>query len=413
MEISTIHKAEVIICGAGIVGMSMALALFKKGMKPVLIAPRYVAQANLGEAYHPRIYAISLASQKLLEELGIWSWLPSQRLTAVDKMQIQGDRAGFIELSAKQGELSELAWIVESGEIEAALQKALAFYGVQWVDGKVVDSQRVADDIADVQQCSSNMTYKQQLVTDTGDIWHASLVIAADGASSVIRQKAGIWHQSKSYESEGLVAQFTVEKPHHNTAYQWFTEEGVLAFLPLNDTADGHQVSMVWSAPNAIAQELKQLSKAELADVLRKRVGELSQDVLGKLTLRSPMYGFALTLEKSGMVAPNVALIGDAAHRVHPLAGQGLNLGLADVLSLSTILSNKESFRGIGDLRVLERYQRERSVAIAHMRWVTDGLHALFSSNLEPVKAVRNLGMDMVAKLPFIKEFLIKKASGV
>lgn len=403
MEKAPIHKAEVIVCGAGIVGMTMVLALLKKGIKPVLIAPKYVAQANLGEAYHPRIYAISLASQQLLNELGIWSWLPNQRLVAVDKMQIQGDHAGFIELSAEQGELSELAWIVESGEIESALQKALAFYGVQWIDDKVVDSLRGNAEEQSV----------QQIVLASGDMWQAPLVIAADGASSTIRQKAGIWHQAKSYESKGLVAQLTVEKPHHNTAFQWFTDEGVLAFLPLPDTQDGHQVSMVWSAPNIIAKELEQLSFAELSEALRKRIGHLSQDVLGKLTLRSPMYGFALTVEKSGLVAPNVALIGDAAHRVHPLAGQGLNLGLADVASLSTILAAKEPFRSMGDLRVLERYQRDRSVPVASMRWVTDGLHTLFSSELEPVKAIRNLGMDVVAKLPFIKEFLIRKASGV
>lgn len=414
-----VNHADILVCGAGIVGMAMALALLKKGFKPVIVAPKYSAQSNLGEVYHARIYAISHASQQLLDDLGIWSWLPAQRLISVEKMQIQGDQAGSLMLSADHAEVSALAWIVESGEIEAALQKALSFYGVQWIDDKVIESctVRLASSFKEsnthtVKGNTTSVQY-QQVTTASGLVWQTPLVIAADGTNSVIRQKAGIWHQAKSYDSKALVAQFTVEKPHHNTAFQWFTDEGVLAFLPLPDTQEGHQISMVWSAPNDIAATLEKLPYVELAEVLKKRVGHLSQDVLGELTLRSPMHGFALTLEKSGMVAPNVALVGDAAHRIHPLAGQGLNLGLADVLSLSTILANKESFRSVGDVRVLERYQRERSVPVAYMRWATDGLYHLFNSQLEPIRVVRNLGMDIIAKLPFIKEFLIKKASGV
>ncbi|MCQ9327996.1 FAD-dependent monooxygenase [Pelistega suis] len=392
--------SQVIVCGAGIVGMAMSLALSQKGIKTRLLAPKYVAQASLGEVYHPRIYAISLASQRLLSELGVWSLLPENRLTAVEQMQIQGDQAGQLNLSAELGELHELAWIVESGEIEAALQKALMIYRVEWLDDKVMD-------------LSLNPSAHPVVHTEKGHSYTADLVIAADGSNSVIRQKAGIWHQAKSYESKGLVAQFTTEKSHHHTAYQWFTEEGVLAFLPLPDTQDGHQISMVWSASNDVAKELESLNPEELALVLQKRIGHLSQDMLGELTLRSPMYGFPLTLEKSGMVAPGVALVGDAAHRVHPLAGQGLNLGLGDVQTLCRILSEKPHYRELGDSRLLQTYQRERSVPIAHMRWVTDGLHGLFSSQLEPIKAVRNIGMDIVAKLPFVKEFLIKKASGL
>lgn len=405
------NKAEVIVCGAGIVGMTMALSLVKKGLRPVLIAPRYEAKAQLGEHYHPRIYALSLASQQYLNDLKIWPLLPQQRIVPVEKMCIQGDRAGHIDLLARQGELENLAWIVESGEIEAALQKALAFYDVTWVDDKVVDFSRVkSSSLTGNPKDSSVVCF---LRTEKDSQWTTDLVIAADGVSSVVRQKSGIWHQAKSYETKGLVAQLTVEKAHANTAFQWFTDEGILAFLPLPDTVEGHQVSMVWSAPNVIADEILSLSPDALTEILPKRIGHLSQDVLGQVRLRSPMYGFPLSLEKSGMATAGVALIGDAAHRVHPLAGQGLNLGLTDVVCLSQILSSRESFRGIGDWRVLMRYQQARSVPIAQMRWVTDGLYQLFLSDAEPIRAVRNLGMDMVAKLPFVQKFLIKKASGL
>lgn len=401
-------KYDVVVCGAGIVGMVMSLLLSKKGIHNVIVAPKIPAQAGLGEQYHPRIFAMSLASQRLLSELGVWDILPAERLTRVEQMQIQGDQAGHLNLSAYRSRAKQLAWIVEKGEIEAALQRALSIYGVVWYDDTLKNVMPIVGD-------SKNGSGRgvRQVITEKGQVITADLFIAADGANSCVRRFSGIEHHVKSYSAKGLVAQLTVEKPHRNIAFQWFSEEGILAFLPLPDTSDGHQVSMVWSCPDAIASSLEKLSEQALGETLPKRIGHLSQDVLGKVVLRSPMYAFPLTLEKTGMVSEGIALVGDAAHRVHPLAGQGLNLGLSDAVALSHVLATKEHFRCYGDLRILQRYQRARSIDIAKMRWVTDGLHTLFSHHNEVVKVVRNIGLDVLEKLPFLKQILIKKASGL
>ncbi|WP_071058424.1 FAD-dependent monooxygenase [Pelistega sp. MC2] len=398
------NNSQILVSGAGIVGLSMALSLLKQGLPVKMLAPNIKAKANLGEQYHPRIYAISLASQQFLQKLGVWRVLPTERLVAVEHMQIQGDASGLMTLSANTSTSDQLAWIVESGELEYALQQAVNFHGLEWIDDKAKQLQY---------KRSPDNKLAIDVTTEKGQVLSANLVISAEGMNSVIRQQAGIWHKVKSYHAKGLVAQFTVEKPHQNTAYQWFTNEGVLAFLPLPDTKDGHQISMVWSTDSTTANELLNLTVDNLADVLRKRVGHLSQDTLGQLTLRSPMYGFDLSLEKSGLVSHGVALIGDAAHRVHPLAGQGLNLGLGDVESLSRILKEKEPYREFGDSRVLQRYQRERSEPLAHMRWITDGLQQLFTRQELPLQFIRNVGLDAIDNLPFIKEFLVRKASGL
>src|SRR3546814_7888969 len=161
---------------------------------------------------------------------------------------------------------------------------------------------------------------------------------------------------------------------------------------------------MVWSMPEAMAQELMALPEADRNAKLESRLAMATGGRLGRLTVRSPLFGFPLYLEKSGMVAPGVALVGDAAHRVHPLAGQGLNLGLADVEDLLRILNAKEDYRSVGDIRVLHRYRRARAEAVMAMSAATDGLHRLFAAQTAPVAWARNLGMHCVDRLPFIKD---------
>ncbi len=419
---------DVIVCGAGIAGMAMALALGKKGIKTALVSPKYQAKANLGQQYHPRIYAISLASQQLLDSLGIWSMLPSERLTAVQSMHVFGDLDGAINLDAYSAAHTQLAWIVESGEIEFALQNALRFVGVPWIDASVESMQRHTKHAISVSAKSAPATSTRSrshavaaedssklmsIKTSTGETYSADLLIGADGANSVLRQSSGIKHQARSYEASGQVAQLNIELPHNNTAYQWFSEEGILAFLPLPDTDDGHQVSMVWSAPDAIVQENKRLSPEELQRILPLRLAQLSRGQLGAISLRSPLFSFPLTLEQSDWVSEGVALIGDAAHRVHPLAGQGLNLGLGDVAYLSQLLADKASYRSYGDLRLLQRYQRARIPAMTEMKIATDGLFRLFHLRSPGLAIVRNLGMQLSDKIPPLKRFLIQKATGL
>ncbi|WP_038369382.1 FAD-dependent oxidoreductase [Brackiella oedipodis] len=384
---------DVVVCGAGIVGMATALQLAKQSLKVALLAPEIAPKHDLGQDYHPRIYAISQSSKTFLQHLGIWSTLPQQRLTAVKHMQVYGDQGGLVALEPNTEE-TILSWICESGEIEYALYRALQYSGVQHIQDTV---QHFLDG---------------RVITAKGLSVTCSLLIGADGAKSTVRQLGDIEYHKQDYHDTGMVLQLTTQKPHNNTAFQWFGEHGVLAFLPLPDTAQGHQVSMVWSAPDSMAHRWLQKTTEQVATELPLALNAICGRQLGDLKVRSRLLGFPLTLERSGMIANKIALVGDAAHRVHPLAGQGLNLGLNDVEVLCRLIAERESFREPGDYRILQRYRIARAEAIWQMRFVTHGLHGLFRHTEVPIVMLRNLGMSVVNRMPIVKQLLLKKAAG-
>lgn len=388
-------KESVLVCGSGIAGLAATLGLTKAGFDVALIGPRAAPAPVSHDIYCPRVYAISAASQAFLSRLGVWNMMDSRRLTPVETMEVYGDGGGALHLHAWQAAQGALAWIVEASEMERALQQAVQVFGITWHAEKL-------------QRLESNTVF-----TDTGRALKADLLVGADGAQSPVRTAAGIPHKSRPYGDMGLVVHLTAELPHQNAALQWFTGDAVLAVLPLPDTADGHQVSMVWSMPESMAQELMALPESQRNHALEARLAAASGGRLGRLRVRSPLLGFPLFLEHSGMVAPGVALVSDAAHRVHPLAGQGLNLGLADVEGLLRVLADKETYRKAGDLRVLHRYRRARAEPILAMRVATDGLHRLFAMQAPPVVWARNLGMQCIDRLPFVKRALIGGASGM
>lgn len=388
------NKESVVVCGAGIVGLACALGLARGGFGVTLIGPRPASPPPEVDVYCPRVYAISAASQQFLADLGVWSMLDSTRLTPVEGMEVYGDANGCVTLQAWQAAQTTLAWIVESSELERVLQQAVRVYGIRWQSESFRERQAAA------------------VVTESGQRFAADLLIGADGASSPVRHAAGISTRSRPYGDIGLVVHLTSDLPHQQTALQWFTADGVLALLPMPDTADGHQVSMVWSMPQALAKALQDLPEPQRNGDLQARLQAVTGGRLGHLQVRSPLFGFPLFLEQSTMIAPGVALVGDAAHRIHPLAGQGLNLGLADVQELLRVLGEKEAYRSVADYRVLQRYRRARAEPVLAMRVATDGLHRLFSAQSAPVAWARNVGMQCVDRLPFIKRFLIAGASG-
>lgn len=390
------NKYDVVVCGAGIVGMAAALQLAKKQLKVAILAPQTHIKHSLGEQYHPRIYAISLASQQFLERLGVWQMMPAERRNPVRQMEVHGDLDGVMVLDAQQSQRLQLAYIVESGEIEIALYNALKVYGVPWIEDKFTGYEQ----------------WQGLVLCESGRQLQTKLLIGADGAHSTVREVCGIRHEFKAYGDNGLVAQLTVEKPHLDTAIQWFGDFGVLAFLPLPDTAEGHQVSMVWSAPEHLAKKYQTMSAEELAERLPPALQAIAQRRLGELKLRSPMFAFPLSLESSAMVGPGVALVGDAAHRVHPLAGQGLNLGLGDVETLCQVLIERESVRDLNDFRLLQRYKHQRAEAIFNMRFATDGLYRLFAIDSPMVALLRNSGLKLVDKLPLLKKYAVRSAAG-
>lgn len=386
-------KHPIVICGAGIVGLSSALALARRGQRVTLLAPPATVPAASPDTYHPRVYAISPSSQRFLAELGVWDAMPAARITPVQAMEIYGDADGRVDLNAWQAAQPQLAWIVESGEIERVLLQAVRMFGISWLPERCVG-------------------YRPGAVQTAAGEWiEAELFVGADGAASPLRTAAGMPHTSVPYDDTGLVVHLDAERAHHGTAFQWFRDDGVLALLPLPDTADGPQVSMVWSMHNAQAQALQTLAPEEQSARLEQMLAHAAQGRLGRLRVRSKLHAFALTLDQARMTAPGIALAGDAAHRVHPLAGQGLNLGLGDVEALARIVAEREPYREAGDARVLRRYQRARAESVLAMRMATDGLHRLFGARTAPLAWLRNAGMRWVDAAPLLKRYLIDGAS--
>lgn len=387
-------KASVVICGAGIVGMASALALARAGCQDVVLlgpAPRVVSTDH--DTYHPRVFAISGSSQQFLQAIGIWSLLNMSRVTRVEAMEVRGDQFGALYLRAWQAAQPELSWIIEAGEIERVLSQALKVYGVAWLEDTLVQYQNPTG------------------VTQAGQTLTADLWVAADGADSALRNFAGLAYDNQPYDAVGVVAHLTCEHPHQGVAFQWFRPEGVLALLPMPDTTVGHQVSMVWSLKTAHADVLLGLPPERQASELADSLALATRARLGQLTLKGSLSGFGLHLAQSPMIGQGVALVGDAAHRVHPLAGQGLNLGLGDACALVDVISQREPFLSAGDPLVLRRYRRERAQAILEIRLVTDGLKRLFDVTLPPVPWIRNAGLSLVDRLPLVKRLLIEGAS--
>ena len=388
------HNHSVVVCGAGIVGMALALDFARRGVKDVLLlgpAPRVVQTGP--DDYHLRVYAISAASQQYLQGLGAWAMIPASRISRVEAMEVRGDAFGAVYLRAWQAARNELNWIVESAQIEHVLSQALRVYGVKWLEDTLVE-------------------YDSGVArTASGQSIAAPLWVAADGTASTLRTQAGIRFDEHKYDAVGVVGHLTCEKPHQGVAMQWFQNPGVLALLPLPDTSRGHQVSMVWSIPRAQAQALLDLPHPQQIAMLGEQLHQVSRGRLGRLDLHSEIRGFDLLLASSDMIGKQVALVGDAAHRVHPLAGQGLNLGLGDARALARLVCEREPFFEAGDPTLLRRYRRARAQEVMEMRILTDGLKRLFELDLPGAAWIRNAGLSLVDRMPPIKRLLIAAAT--
>lgn len=384
----TFHVAVV---GGGLIGKCAALALAQNGLRVALIAqPAAPRPADL--PFDARIYALSASSQALLERLRIWQALDHDRLSPVYDMRVYGDGQGELHFSAFQASVPQLAWIVESSLIEHSLDAALRFQPhVSWFDTRA-QGLEVKTDAA-------------MLALANGVVIEADLIVGADGAHSWVRAQIGAEVTRRDYRQTGVVANFKASKPHGETACQWFTDREIIALLPL----PGAHVSLVWSARADHARELVALAPAQLeAAVERATHGRL-----GELECVGPAHGFPLSLQRvNRLVAPRVALVGDAAHLIHPLAGQGMNLGLRDVASLVDVLARKEPFRDLGDTVLLRRYERSRREDIGALTLATDGLQRLFSLPGLFARTVRNTGMSFVGAQPLVKRWLVSAALG-
>lgn len=380
-----------VVVGGGLVGKTAALALTQSGLRTALVAaPAAPLPADV--AFDSRIYALSSSSQALLERLRVWQALDRSRLGPVFDMRVFGDTHAELHFSAFQASVPQLAWIVESSLIETSLDTALRFQpNLSWFDSRA-QGMTVEDAAAHVTLAS-------------GETLEADLIVGADGAHSWVRAQIGSKATRRDYRQTGVVANFKAEKPHGETAYQWFRDTEIIALLPL----PGDHVSLVWSARTDHADALLALDPAQLA----AEVETATQNMLGALECVTPAQGFPLALQTvDRLIAPRVALVGDAAHLIHPLAGQGMNLGLRDVAALADVLANKEAFRDLGDPVLLRRYERARREDIQKLVVATDGLQKLFSVPGTFARAVRNTGMALVGAQPLVKRWLVSAALG-
>ncbi|MBU3601382.1 FAD-dependent monooxygenase [Polynucleobacter sp. AM-25C3] len=403
---SQMRTVDVVVVGGGIAGKACALGLAQIGLQTIQIAPDLgqAIPAPQGNQWGQRIYAFSPSTQKLLAQLQVWDAIDHSRMQPVRDMRIFGDRGekhDQLHLSAFEAGTPQLAWIGESNVIEHTLDQASRFQN---------KLERIADVVESIEVDFEGV----MLHLKNGSALKAQLVIAADGANSPIRAELGISAKEESYSQSAVVANWICTNAHLETAYQWFLPGGdIVAMLPLPNK----QASMVWSTSPENAGELLKLDQAAWSEKFSSIANGEIVTQLGMLTLNSTPAAFPLRrIRASRFIGPEenpkVALIGDAAHVMHPLAGQGLNLGLRDVATLLNILGKRESFRLPNDKVLLRRYERQRQGDTSAFLWVTDKIKKLFSGNSGTEKQLRNWGLSMVNRSHFIKRRLIERALG-
>ena len=361
---------DVCIRGAGIVGRTLALLLARDRLRVGLVeapAPQGGAQSDV------RAYALNAASRELL--LRLRAWPDEQHATPVQSMDVRGDEGGRVQFEAGAEGAPALAWIVEVEPLLARLAEAVRFQP------------------------------QVEMLTQPRP---AALTVVCEGRASATRAEFGVDFQVTSYPQRAIAARLVCEKPHGQVARQWFAEGDVTALLPLGGP-QGNSVALVWSVQEPRADELLALPAADF----EARLQVTSGDALGKLTLASERAAWPLQRALADRwCGPGWVLAGDAAHNVHPLAGQGLNLGLADAELLAQVLHEREYWRELGDTRLLRRYERARKADVLALGWTTDGLQQLFAQPAEAFSLLRNWGMRGFDRSGPLKHWVVRQAMG-
>ena len=381
-------RYDVLVAGAGLPGLALALALAREDLSVALAdrAPIDVPTFSHDD-FDARVYAVSPGSAGFVDALGAWRAIPEERRTPIESMRVEGDGGAVLTFSAYDLGERALAWIAEERELRAALVARVRESRIDLVAPAAFAELTFAPDAA-------------TLVMDDGREIRTHLVVGADGVRSWVRQAAGIATEPRPYGQTAVVANFACERAHRGCARQWFRADGgVLAWLPLPD----RRISIVWSAPSEQAEALMSLDAQTLAD----RVDGAGQHALGALTTITPPAAFPLSfLRLPATVAHRLALIGDAAHDVHPLAGQGVNLGFGDAQALAQVLAERGPVVDCGAPILLERYARRRAEPVQAVQTVTDGLARLFGSRSWWLSRLRNVGLAAVDRVPIAKHML-------
>ena len=386
---STIKQYDVVIVGASLVGASAAVALSKQGLRVALVDKKTpISSAIKDEAWDSRIYAISPGNAEWLKALGVWHHMDARRVTPIEAMHIWGDtNPDPLAFNAEEAFTNNIGYILESNALQQAIWDELKTLEVD-----VFIGEGVSLDLSD---------QEAHVALIDGTQLSAKLLVGADGGGSWVRENAGLSQHKTFYEHVGVVANFEVTLPHQNIARQWFVEDGILAWLPLA----GNKISMVFSTKHS--EKLMALTPEGLAEF----VEQTGDRVLGNMRVITPAQAFPLIKQKaSALIANRLALVGDAAHQVHPMAGQGVNLGFRDAIELAQVLADRNPFADIGDQFVLRRYERARKADVLSMQSLTHGLYGAFDSKQALVRVARNWGLSLPNKHPILKRALMKQA---
>lgn len=388
---------DVVITGGGMVGLSVAALLAESGLRIAVLECQSAPSDNVPAFPETRVSAINAASERLLQQLGVWDEILSMRAAPYQGMEVwEHDSFGRIAFQAQEQGYSHLGHIVENGSIQRALwhkvaQKKSVMLIPNAVLHQVVWGEKEAF-----------------LALENGQMMTARLVIGADGSHSWLRQQAHIPQTFWDYGHHALVATIRTAEPHGGYARQIFYPEGILAFLPL---ADSHLCSIVWSVSAQQAQHLKTLSKTAFNQALSITF----DNRLGLCQLESERHIFPLVGRYAqSFASQRLALVGDAAHTIHPLAGQGVNLGFMDTVVLAEeICRLKREGKDIGSYMYLRRYERNRKHSAVLMLTAMQGFRHLFDGNNPAKKILRDIGLTLTHHLPGIKPRLIQHAMGL
>lgn len=394
---------DIVIVGGGMAGCALACALADTHYKIAMIDNQTPQTFSADNFFDPRVVALSMASREFLSALGVWDVIAAQRISAFDRMQVwDGDGTAQINFSAADVQQSALGYIVENNLVVSALREQLQQQSnVQWLCPDAV-----------VNLHDQNNADSARLLLQSGAELQGKLIVAADGAQSLLRQLSGINTMEWDYGHSAVVATVRMEKPHDAVARQRFMTTGPLAFLPLRDkSGDEHWCSVVWSMAPEAAQALLAQSEQEFAAQLARAF----ESVLGDVLEVRGRFAFPLRQRHAqAYQRGRVVLIGDAAHTIHPLAGQGVNLGFMDVRVLAEELQRaQEKMLSPADASVLKRYQRRRRGANLTMTATMELFKQLFAQQALSVRWLRNTGMRGIDALPLLKKQIMRHAMGL
>ena len=392
------RDADILIVGGGLNGPALALALAQAGFSVVIVDAR-APGVRAGAGFDGRAYALSVASKRLLEAVGVWPGLadkaqPILQIKASDGLAGAGGAPFFLQFDHAEIEEGPMGFMVEDRHLYAAFLAALADDRITLISGETV----VAQEVGAV----------AQVTLGSGRVLSAQVLIGCDGRGSGVAARAGIRRQGWGYGQVALVTAVHHAGDHHGTAHQYFMPGGPLAILPL---AGGHHSSIVWSEAEGVARAIQALGDADYLAALRPRFG----DFLGEVALAGDRFSYPLSLSLAeSWVSDRLALVGDAAHGVHPIAGQGLNLGLRDVAALAEVVTEAAQ-RGedIGTRAVLARYERWRRFDTTALALGMDAVNRLFSNDNPVLRAGRDLGLGLVSALPGVRRRFIRQAAGL